>query len=304
MFRTRYPTAATCITALLGSPLSHSLSSPLHNAVYKKKGLDYLYLPLEVEKEQLAAVIAGLKAVNCAGFNVTIPHKVEIIKYLDILDPLAEKIGAVNTVCLQKSGTEKKAAGFNTDGIGFLRSLQERSGADASAIWETSFLIFGAGGAARAIAFTLAEYGAGKITLCNRTFTKAKELSDAINTAYREEKTAVIPAQDPYIKEAARVSAFLINTTSCGMTPDTGLPLSPHFSPQSITPAHTVVDIVYNPYTTPLLEAAKTRGAKIVRGWAMLLYQGVSAFTLFTGRELDKEDIILMKEILLQRLSA
>ncbi|MEE4136615.1 MAG: NAD(P)-binding domain-containing protein, partial [Desulforhopalus sp.] len=174
----RYPTVTTRLVILLGKPLGHSVSPAMHNSAFAELGMDYCYLPVEVAAEDLATVFAGLKKMNLAGGNVTVPHKIRIIELLDRLDPLAQSIGAVNTICLEQG----QAVGYNTDGYGFLRSLQEV--ADISPAGERFFLL-GAGGAARAIAMTLAAEGAAIIIISNRTAERAEALAEEVNRVIR-----------------------------------------------------------------------------------------------------------------------
>ncbi len=266
-------TVNTKLVGLLGFPLGHSLSSAMHNRAYQEMGLDYCYLPIEVSGEDLPVVFAAMKKMNFAGCNITIPYKEKIIPLLDELDPLAATIGAVNTVQFN----DGKAKGFNTDGSGFLRSLQE----EGFSLCEKKVLIFGSGGAARAIAMTLAEGGAAHITLCNRTKEKAVSLAAEINSKIRPCANA-IAMERPELEKYAIEADLLVNATSVGMFPEiTALPC-----PAScIHPHHTVADIVYNPYQTAFLQKAAQKGAKIVHGDGMLIWQGVEAFTIFTGKK-------------------
>ncbi len=270
----QYPSVTTKLLLLLGNPLSHSVSPPMHNRVIEKLGLDYCYFPVEVTKENLDIVFAGLCKMNVAGFNVTIPHKIDIINYLDELDPLAATIGAVNTICM-KNG---KTIGYNTDGEGFILSLEET--ANFSVKGKRVYLL-GCGGAARAIAMTFAFRGADKIYIYNRTVSKAEKLVDEINRKIRQ-CSEVIGKSFEKQKKSINDCDILINSTSLGMHPDTdALPLD-----ESLISSHLVVaDIVYNPLMTKLLKTAKDKGCTIVPGLGMLIHQGAAAFKLFTGVE-------------------
>ncbi len=270
----RYPTVTTRLVILLGKPLGHSVSPAMHNSAFAELGMDYCYLPVEVTAEDLATVFAGLKRMNLAGGNVTVPHKIRIIELLDRLDPLAQSIGAVNTICLEQG----QAVGYNTDGYGFLRSLQEVAGISPAG---QRFLLLGAGGAARAIAMTLALEGAEAIMISNRNAERAELLAEEINRAIRP--CAAMVAAEPKAQQAALAeSTVLINCTSLGMAPanDT-LALDPSL----LHPGLTVADIVYNPMRTRLLAAAEKIGCRTVPGLGMLIHQGAAAFTLWTGRE-------------------
>ncbi len=275
-------TITTKLVALLGEPLGHSLSPAMHNRLYKEMGLDFYYLPIEVAADNLEVIFSAMKKMNFAGCNITIPHKVAIIDLLDELDPLAATIGAVNTIQFNNG----KAKGFNTDGYGFLRSLEEEGGITPS---EKKFLIFGSGGAARAIAMTLAQENAAQILLCNRTKEKASALAADINHKIRC-CADVIEMDTATIAKYAAEAEVLINTTSIGMSPNNDLSPCPA---ACINADHIVADIVYNPHNTTLLRQAAKKGATIVHGLGMLVWQGAAAFTLFTEKE---PDITLMRK--------
>jgi len=268
------PTVSTKLIILLGNPLGHSVSPPMHNRVFDCLGMDYCYMPVEVNAEDLEKVFSGLTRMNVAGFNVTIPHKIRIMEFLDELDPLAETIGAVNTICLEDGRTK----GYNTDGEGFIRSLEEETGLLAPG---KRFFLLGCGGAARAIAMTLAAKGAEKIFICNRTLDKAEILVAEINKKIRHCAEVVEQAPRSQAK-TLQDCHVLINTTSLGMHPhEDVLPID-----RSLLLPHLIVaDIVYNPLHTKLLRAAKEAGCSIVPGLGMLIYQGAAAFSLWTGVE-------------------
>jgi len=263
----------TQICALIGDPVEHTMSPAMHNAAFKKLGLDFAYITFRVKPVGLAQAVAGLRALGVRGFNVTIPHKVSVIPLLDALDPAAEKIGAVNTV-VNDGG---KLKGFNTDGEGFLNALTAK-GVEPD---DKNVVILGAGGASRAISYVLAEKGA-RLTILNRK----QELDWANNIAGlikkelgRDVKVGeLVPRSlSPSLKEAE----ILVNATSVGMSP---------LSDKSPVPAGllyrslVVFDIVYNPMTTKLLGDAKAAGAKVVGGVDMLAWQGALAFEKWTGR--------------------
>jgi shikimate dehydrogenase len=276
----QYPTVNTRLIILLGTPLGHSVSPQMHNLAFQKLDLDYCYLPVEVTTADLETVFNGLTRMNIAGCNVTIPHKISIIKYLDELDPLAATIGAVNTVCI-KNG---KTIGYNTDGEGFLQSLEASAHITPKG---RNFFLLGAGGAGRAISMTLAHHGAGNIYICNRTFAKAKELATEINKKIR---TCAVAIDQTATDRAAILQNcdVLINSTSIGMHPNENeLPIE-----ESLISKHLIVaDIVYNPLTTQLLKIAKEKGCPIVRGLGMLVNQGAAGFRLWTGAEPPIEEM-------------
>ncbi len=268
----KYPRVTTNLVILLGNPLGHSISPPMHNRVFEKLGMDYCYMPVEVTPENLEKVFSGLACMNVAGFNVTIPHKIQVMGYLDELDPLAETIGAVNTICVKDGRTK----GYNTDGEGFIRSLTEETGMSPK---RKRFFLLGSGGAARAIAMTLASHGAEKIYLCNRTASKAAGLAGEINKNIRQCAEAVEQSLEDQQK-AIRECEVLINGTNLGMHPQEDLlPIEESL----LSPDLIVADIVYNPLMTRLLRSARDIGCPIVPGLGMLIYQGAAAFKLFTG---------------------
>jgi shikimate dehydrogenase len=264
----------TKLVGLLGNPLGHSFSPAMHNKAFETLGLNYFYLPIEVMAEDLFTVAAGLAKMNFAGYNITIPHKIGIMDCLDVIDPLAQAIGAVNTVTLENG----HSTGYNTDGEGFVRSLEAESGITVSG---KCYLIIGAGGAARAIAMTLAFKGAEKIFLCNRTAQKAHDLAAAIN-AKVSPCSEVITRAPASIKAALGQADVLINTTSIGMHPDEDrIPIDGDLIPDGLI----VSDIVYNPARTKLLQVAEAKDCRVVPGLGMLVYQGAEAFRKWTGAE-------------------
>lgn len=268
----QYPTVTTKLVILLGNPLGHSVSPAMHNRVFERLGLDYCYMPVEVTEPNLGTVFSGLTRMNVAGFNVTIPHKINIIKYLNELDPLAATIGAVNTITVK----DGKTKGYNTDGEGFIRSFEEET---KISVKGKRFFLLGCGGGARAIAMTLAFHGAKKLYMHNRTIAKANNLANEINNKIRF-CTEVVQQSPDSQKNALTDCDVLINTTSLGMHPqDDVLPVD-----ESLIEPHLIVaDIVYNPLMTKLLRTAQAKGCTIAPGLGMLIYQGAAAFKLFTG---------------------
>jgi shikimate dehydrogenase len=258
----------------------------MQNSAFEKLGLEYCYLPVEVTEENLKEVFKGLCHMNVGGFNVTIPHKIKIIDYLDKLDPLAATIGAVNTICIK----DGKTIGYNTDGEGFLLSLENKTGVT---IKDKSIFLLGAGGAGRAISMTLAYHGAERIFISNRTHAKAEALAAEINDKIRDCAEAVIHT-DSNRKKILNRCDVLINSTSIGMHPkEDALPIE-----ESLIQKHLVVaDIVYNPLLTKLLRIATINGCSVVHGLGMLVHQGAAGFALWTGVEPDVQEISRTVEI-------
>ena len=278
----------TKICGLIGDPVEHTMSPVMHNAAFDKLGLEYAYLPFRVSPEELPQAVSGLRALNARGFNVTIPHKVAVIPLLDELDPLAEKIGAVNTV-VNDNGVLK---GYNTDASGFLQALLER-GVEPK---DKNIVLLGAGGAARAIAYILAEQDA-RLTILNRR--EELDWAEAIAANIRKDLRKDIDVFEllpEYLEKALESANILANATSIGMSPASGVSLVPS---QLIKSGLVVVDIVYNPVRTKLLQDAAVAGAVTVEGLDMLVWQGALAFEKWTG---EKPPFDLMKEVALRGL--
>ena len=264
----------TKLVGLLGNPLGHSFSPAMHNRAFETLDLNYFYMPIEVTAADLEDVVRGISRMNFVGYNITIPHKIEIMQYLDHIDELADGIGAVNTVKIENG----VSTGYNTDGIGYIQTLETE--AEISVAGKRC-LILGCGGGARAIAMTLAFQNVEQIILCNRTEQKAHDLCAEINANVRE-CCRVVPMKSSAIKAAISHLDVLINTTSIGMHPDEDrMPLDADLIPEGIV----VSDIVYNPLKTKLLQVADEKGCRIVYGLGMLVYQGVEAFKIWTGVE-------------------
>jgi len=264
----------TKVCMILGHPLKHTRSPLMHNAAFAALGLDYVYVPLEVKPEGLSAVIQALREMeNFGGANVTVPHKVHVMEYLDGKSQDAEAIGAVNT--LYKRGGE--LWGENTDGRGFIASLQE----------EGEFLpqgkrvmLLGAGGAARAVIQALTWEGAEKIYLVNRTLRKAEELASSSNRETGRSSLVPMGFDDPLFPDRLQECHLLINSTSVGLSGDD----SPLFDYRLLPSTLLVYDLIYDPELTPLLRAARQQGCGILNGLAMLVHQGALSFEIWTQR--------------------
>jgi len=280
----------TRLCGVIGDPIEHTVSPAMHNAAFKKMGLDYWYVAFRVKKEDLGKTIAGMRAPNIRGLNVTIPHKVAVIPFLDELDPLAERIGAVNTI-VNDDGT---LTGYNTDATGFLQALLER-GIEPKG---KNVVILGAGGASRAISFILAERGAHLVIL-NRQLELdwAEELAGRLSNIFREEVRSLELVEEN-LARALDKADILVNATSVGMSPNIDeTPVASHL----LKPDLVVFDVVYNPVKTRLLREAEKAGAETISGVEMLVWQGASAFEKWTG---VKAPAKLMREEVIKVLKA
>lgn len=265
-----YITGATKLCSLIGDPVEHSLSPIMHNAAFQHLGLNYVYICLRVQSAKLRTAVEGIKSLGIQGLNVTIPHKITVMKYLDEIDPLAKDIGAVNTVANRDGGL----VGSNTDGLGGLKALEE----EGVTIKGKKVVLLGAGGAARALSFCIAPL-ADILVILNRTEEKAVELASSLRRRFSKKILGGNLNRDILVKELEGAD-ILINSTSVGMYPRSGECLVDN---SLLNPKMTVFDIVYNPLETRLLREAKRVGAKTVGGVDMLVHQGALAFQIWTG---------------------
>lgn len=265
----------TKLLGILGDPVSHSLSPLMHNHAFEALGLDICYVPLHVKADHLAEAIDGLRAMQFLGANVTIPHKVMAMALMDRLADSAIKVGAINTI-VNDAGL---LVGHNTDGAGFIRSLEETISIDYAA---ASVVLLGAGGAARSVAFALAEKKVSQIVIINRTQERAQELKSLLERDFSSLSVVVKGIDDEY-GDLISTNKLVINATSLGLTADLkSVPLWV----DRLTKDHVVCDIVYRVQEkNPLLVAARDKGATALGGLGMLLHQGAIAFHLWTGIE-------------------
>lgn len=276
---------STNIVGLIGHPVEHSFSPPMHNAAFDKLGMDYAYVAFDVNPNNLKSAIKSGEALNIKGFNVTIPHKINVMQFLDEIDEVASLIGAVNTIDF------KNLKGYNTDGIGAIKAIEE-----VSSIKNKNIVVAGSGGASRAISFYLAKYGAESITILNRNFDRAKSLaSDITDSGLINE---VIGDSISKINDYSDNSDILIDTTPIGMHPN--YDDEPIVRAENMHEGQVVFDAVYNPNETVLIKETIKAGAKPVYGIKMLLYQGAESFKIWTGR---KPPIDEMEKALRQTLN-
>lgn len=268
----------TKVFAVLGNPIRHTLSPAMYNAAFSALGINGVYVALEVVKDQLADAVKGLKALGIQGGNVTIPFKEEISLYLDGVTEEARLIGAVNTFYWEKG----ELWGHNTDGAGFIRALQK---VKPEVLHDKGVLLLGAGGAARAVAVALALAGIKNFTIVNRNRERGKELSSLLTRLGAT--VSVRDWENEGLKEAFRENRLLINTTPLGMPPyEKECPL---VNEKWLRKEMFVVDLIYKPRETLLLQNAKARGCQTLNGLAMLLEQGILSFERWSGQQAPVE---------------
>lgn len=275
------------VYGLIGDPVDHSLSPVIQNVAFGSLGIDAVYVPFKVRQSDLRSAIQGLRALRVRGFNVTAPHKVNVIRYLDKVDRTAAEIGSVNTV-LNENGA---LHGYNTDGLGALKALEE-AGAQLEG---KSVLLFGAGGASRAIAYTFAPR-VRAIRLVNRTLSKAKHLARRLRRRFNIEIASAAPSSES-LNDFVQKADVIVNASSMGMDGKTDPPVEAQWLRQD----QWVFDIVYRPLETKLLKLAGLAGAKTISGLDMLLNQGACSLELWTGREAP---VLEMRHAIAQKLLA
>lgn len=273
----------TKTAALIGYPLKHSISPVFQQAALDYYGIEARYELWETESSGLAGAIELLRQPSCLGANVTVPYKEAVIPLLDGLDGLAPDIGAVNTIVKKDS----RLIGYNTDAGGFLRSLKEKGSFNPEG---KKAAMIGAGGVARAIGFVLVRAGIRSLAIFDIDLERARKLASEL-----KEKAITVLESDKGadFKDAVSSAELLVNCTPIGMKHSPSESQSP-VAGELISPGSLVYDVVYNPIETPLLKEAERRGARVVGGLSMLVYQGVEAFELWTGREAPV-DIMLKK---------
>ncbi|MXZ15827.1 MAG: shikimate dehydrogenase [Acidimicrobiales bacterium] len=270
------PTGSTRVAGVIGDPVRHSLSPALHNAAFAELGLDWTYLAFEVPVGRGADAVAAMRALGIEGLSVTMPHKDTVAAAVDELSPAAALLGAAN--CVRRDGD--RLIGENTDGAGFLRSLRTQAGVDPAGL---RTVVLGAGGAARAVIVALAAEGA-LVTVVNRSpdaAARAAALGAEAGGATAEALGGRSGSASVGGAEAARDADVVVNATPLGMTDSDPLPVDPAL----LSDSQIVVDLIYRPERTPLLEAAAEAGATTLNGVGMLLYQAAEQFTMWTGHD-------------------
>lgn len=262
----------TKLLGVIGNPVSHSLSPIIFNKAFQECGLNLCYSAFNIQPNDLEAGLQGMVALGFLGFNVTLPFKEAVLPFLDSIHRDAKIIGAVNTVVIK----EGRLCGYNTDGSGFVDSLEER-GIKATG---KNILLIGAGGAAKAVAVSLALQGVQSIVIANRTLSRAQELSDKVASIGVNSWAA--PTEDINREDFLKTFDIVVNATPIGMKSLDEPLLLPV---QNLSPGTVVCDLIYRTHDTRLLREASTRGFTAVDGSGMLLHQGARAFQLFTGHK-------------------
>ena len=280
----------TKILGVIGDPIEHTFSPAMHNAGLDALKLNYIYLPFHVKPDRLKECIEGAKAMGIQGLNVTIPHKTNVMKHLDEIDSVASMIGAVNTIQFnyhennessnQNNKINVTTKGFNTDGYGCIRAIEEKT-----SIKNKKVTIAGAGGAARAVAFQIANSGIDELSILNRNASKAESLANDLNINLEKAgiDITINSCEIENLKKELDGSDIFIDTTPIGMYPNV--------NDKAIASADmlhedlVVNDIVYTPMETSLIKEAIKANAEVVYGYKMLLYQGIRSFEIWLGRE-------------------
>ena len=285
---TKNVTGRTRVVGVMGWPVEHSLSPPMHNGEFERLGLDYIYAPYAVAPENLEQAVKGLVALGAAGFNITIPHKQNIMPFLDDVSPEAVVVGAVNTVKIENGRT----TGTNTDVPGWSQDIQQDILLQGSAV-----CVLGAGGASRAICVAAALAGAKSVFIHNRTRATANALADALRAQFPNVEFSFSSDDEEACRTLFQKCDIIVNTTSVGMAANPGTPVPADW----ITEHQYVYDTIYTPVQTELLRAAKGKGCPTRNGLGMLARQGALAFELWTGA---KPDINRMETTLRKALNA
>lgn len=280
-------TGKTKLIGVIGNPIEHSISPQIHNTLSRHLGMDLIYIPMKTGKDQLGDAVKGLKAINFTGFNVTIPFKNDIMKYLDGCSEEAALIGAVNTVKNQDGAFY----GYNTDAEGFSRSFKMETGTGFEG---KTVVILGAGGASRAIAVKAAMEKASKIFILNRSLSNANEITELINRNFGCESASVLINTDESFG-ILKSSDIIINTTPIGMYPEVDASPVPEF--KDYRENQIVYDVIYNPARTKFLEEASRKNCRTLNGFGMLIFQGILAYEIWTGIKVPDDVVCSLFEV-------
>jgi shikimate dehydrogenase len=284
------PDTETRLVGVIGWPIEHSLSPAMQNAALREMGLNWTYLAFAVEPERVGEALDGVRGLGLVGLNVTIPHKSAIIEHLDEFDEAVEALGVANTVVRREDGS---LMGHNTDGPGFLRSLEEHGhGVEGEAV-----TLVGAGGSARSVAWACASAGAERVRIVNRTLERAEGVADLVRTTTDLDDALATALDAPEAQEAVAEADVIVDCTSVGMYPNHEV--DPVIPADWMRPGQVVADLTYNPIETVLLKAAREAGAETVDGAGMLVHQGAISLQYWSGKQPPVET---MREALLAEL--
>jgi len=273
----------TKIIGVIGENIENSLSPLLHNQIILKHSLNFRYLPFQVAETDLEEAIQSIRALNIRGVNITFPYKEKAIEFLDEVEESARRIGAVNTIVNNKGNL----TGYNTDVIGFKKTFQE---VGKFTIKKKKAVILGAGGAARAVIYSLLEEGIEEISIFNRTLEKTEKIKQGFSPFFPESNINIFSFEQNDLKDKIKKANLLVNATSVGMASqlnNTPLPDEKLFHPDLL-----VYDLIYHPAKTFFLRQAERVGAKIINGLPMLVYQGIESFYLWTGFKPEEKEIL------------
>ncbi|NIK68302.1 MULTISPECIES: shikimate dehydrogenase [unclassified Paenibacillus] len=274
----------TVLYGVIGDPIRHSKSPIMMNRAFRETGINGAYMAFHITQGKLGEFVAGIRAMGIRGVNVTIPHKLDIMKYMDEIDAGAQAIGAVNTI-VNDNG---RLTGYNTDGIGYVRSLKEEAEPELAG---KRILVVGAGGASRGIVYALAGEQPSGITIANRSVERAEELAQSFRSL-----ADIRAIANDELQAACREADIVINTTSVGMHPHTdATPIDASW----LKPGAVASDLIYNPLRTKFLLDAEQHGCRVHGGLGMFIYQGAYAFEYWTGQPAPAA---AMRETVLQSL--
>ena len=291
----------TLTCGLIGNPVRHTLSPLIHNSIAAMKGINLVYVPFEVPKGGVKNAVRGANALGIKGLNVTVPYKSDVIDHLVEVDPLAEGIGAVNTLVRTEGGFK----GYNTDMSGLYHAMQD----EGIVLDGECVVILGAGGVARPVAYLCASKGAGKVYVLNRTYEKAEAVAKEVNSALDDslgEKIIPMPLENYKELLEKEKRFFAVQCTSVGLFPDVNS--APIEDAEFYKHVYAAIDVVYKPLETKFMKMVKDAGGKVFSGLKMLLYQGIDAFELWfeeEGVKISKEDAdIIYKSLMMEVLGA
>jgi shikimate dehydrogenase len=280
----------TTLVGLIGHPIRQTLSPFIHNVAFDIKKLDYLYLPFDVPAANLSSAVKGMVALGIKGFNVTIPHKVNIMQLLNNVSEEAAGVGAVNTVVNDMG----RLSGHNTDVYGILKSLEEYK----DNLTGKMVTVIGAGGSARAVIYTLIKYFRPEsVNIVNRTLQKAESLMGYFSEKMKFDRINCYELFPENLNEVFQNSGLIVNATPVGMYPESDEAV---IQPENFLNKEQIIfDLVYNPFRTKFLKIAAKKGARVIQGTKMLVYQASKSFHLWTGEKMPEPEILRSVEMLL-----